>query len=89
MALSQNLDLRDSCHRCLSIASLSPVPICLSPSDFLDNLTQTFISTQSLGKDFEVPFGPGLSPIFKSLKDQKLSSMFISQVGSEQSFPHS
>ena len=42
MALSQNLDLRDSCRMCLSVASLSPVPICLSPSDFLDNLYSTF-----------------------------------------------
>ena len=31
MALSQNLDLRDSGHMCLSVASLSPVPLCLSP----------------------------------------------------------
>ena len=37
MALSQNLDLRDSCCMHLSIASLSPVPLCLSPSDFPDD----------------------------------------------------
>ena len=31
MALSQNLDLRDSSRcMCLSVASLSPVPLCLS-----------------------------------------------------------
>jgi len=30
MALGQNLDLRDSCHVCLSVASLSPVPPFLS-----------------------------------------------------------
>ena len=35
--------------------------------------TQTFVPTWSLGMDSKVPFGPGLSPIFKSLKDQKLS----------------
>ena len=36
MVLSQNPDLRDSCPLCLSVAFLSPVPLCLSPSDFLD-----------------------------------------------------
>ena len=57
--LSQNPDLRDSCRKCLSVASLSPVPFCLSPSDFQMTPTQSFISTWSLGKDSEVPFGPG------------------------------
>ena len=42
---------------CLSVASLSPVPLCLSPSDFLDNPYLTFISRWSIGKDSEVPFG--------------------------------
>ena len=42
MALSQNPDLRDSCCMCLSVASLSPVPLCLPPSDFLDNPYLTF-----------------------------------------------
>ena len=65
-ALSQNPDLRDSCLMSFSCLPIS-WPLCLSPSDFL------FTSTCSLGKDSEVPFGPGLSPIFKSLKEQKLS----------------
>ena len=29
MALSQNPDLRDSCRVCLSVATLSPCPLCL------------------------------------------------------------
>ena len=37
MVLSQNPDLRDSCCMCLSVAFLSPVPLCLSPSDFPDD----------------------------------------------------
>ena len=73
MTLSQNPDLRDSCCMCLSVAPLSPVPLCLSRSDFLATPTRLFISTWSLGKHSELPLGPGLSAIFKSLKDQKLS----------------
>ena len=69
-ALSQDLDLRDSCCMCLSVASLSLVPLCLSPSDFQTTPTQSLSFTWSLGKDSEVPFGPGLSPIFKNLRDQ-------------------
>ena len=42
IALSQNPDLRDSCRMCLSVASLSPIPLCLPPSDFLDNPYLTF-----------------------------------------------
>ena len=42
MALSQNPDFRNSCLMCLSVASLSPVPLCLSPSDFPDDLYLTF-----------------------------------------------
>ena len=79
MTLSQNPDLRDSCCMCLSVAPLSPVPLCLSRSDFLATPTRPFISTWSLRKDSEVPFGPGLSPTFKSLKDHKLSSMLQNQ----------
>ena len=45
----------------------------VSPSDFLATPTWLFISTWSLGKHSELPLGPGLSAIFKSLKDQKLS----------------
>ena len=37
MVLSQNPDLRDSCLMGLPVASLSPVPLCFSPSDFLDD----------------------------------------------------
>ena len=69
-ALSPNPDLRDSCHVCLSVVSLSPVPLCFFPSDFQMTPTRPFISTWSLGKDSEIPFGPGLSPIFKNLRDQ-------------------
>ena len=69
-ALSQDPDLRDSCCMCLSVASLSLVPLCLSPSDFQTIPTQPFSSTWSLGKDSEVSFHPGLSPIFKNLRDQ-------------------
>ena len=42
MALSQNPDFRDSCCMCLSVATLSPVPPCLSPPDFLDDPYLTF-----------------------------------------------
>ena len=41
--------------------------------------SRPFIATRFLGKDSEVPFGPGLSPIFESLKDQKLSSLLQNQ----------
>ena len=42
MALSQNPDFRDSCCMYLSVATLSPVPLCLSPPDFLDDPYLTF-----------------------------------------------
>ena len=42
VALSQNPDLRGSYRSCLSVASLSPVPLCLFPSDFLDDPYVTF-----------------------------------------------
>lgn len=42
VALSQNPDLRGSCRSSLSVASLTPVPLCLSPSDFLDDPYSTF-----------------------------------------------
>ena len=44
-ALSPNPDLRDSCHMCLSVVSLSPVPFCFFPSDFQMTPTRPFIST--------------------------------------------
>ena len=52
MALSQNPDLRDSCHMCLSVASLSPVALCLSPSDFLDDPCLTFHIHMTSRKEF-------------------------------------
>ena len=52
MALSQNPDLRDSGHMCLSVASLSPVPLCLSPSDFLDEPYLTFRIHMTSRKEF-------------------------------------
>ena len=53
-------------------------PYLLFPSVSLYQISQTtptwpFISTWPLGKNSEVPFGPDLSPLFKSLKDQKFS----------------
>ena len=52
MALSQNPDLRDLGHMCLSVASLSPVPLCLSPSDFLDEPYLTFRIHMTSRKEF-------------------------------------
>ena len=40
--------------------------------NFLDDPYSTFHIHMISRKGSEVPFGPGLSPIFKSLKDQKL-----------------
>ena len=52
MALRRNLDLRDSCHMCLSVASLSPVALYLSPSDFLDDSYLTFHIHMTSRKEF-------------------------------------
>ena len=59
--------------------------------------TWPFISTWPLGKNSGVPFGSGLSPIFKSLRDQNspnilknsLLNTVVSQGGEGPSFPHS
>ena len=52
MALSQNLDFRNSCRMCLSVASLSPVPLYLSPSDFPDDLYFIFHIHMTSRKEF-------------------------------------
>ena len=74
MALSQSPNFRDSCYMCLSVASLFPVPLCVSPPDFLDDPYLTFHipSAWCLGNNSEVPFGPGPAPIFKSLRTKTL-----------------
>ena len=96
VALSQNPDLRGSCRSCLSVASLSPVPLCLFPSDFLDNPYVTFHIHMISRKGFwGSPWPRSFSYIQKPegsktniLKNPLLTILF-SQVGRGPSFPHS
>ena len=81
---------------CLSVASLSPVPLCLSPSGFLDDPYSTFHAHMISWREF---WGSLWSRSFSYIQKPEGSkalltfwrsplTMLISQVGREPSFPH-
>ena len=88
MALSQNPGLRDSCLMSFCCLPISCPPLSLSIRFPRQPLLDLYIQ-MIYRKGFWSSLWSGLSLIFKSLKDQKLSSMLISQLGREPSFPHS
>ena len=72
---------------CLSVASLSPVPLCLSPSDFLDNPYLTFHIQMIYRKGFwSSLWSRSFSDIQKSEESKTLLYAYLS-VGEGTKFP--